>query len=141
MEKAPHPSSPGFSHFSQSPHLHFSLPTQTPWQPKPQSFPALGGESIKKYSTVVVGGVSIRFLTVSKQVAEPQTPATSPFSSCVRACARAHTHTHTHTHKCTPSPTVQGQRFDISALIRVLLSRPSVADSAINLVVFLCHMV
>ena len=56
VEKAPHPSSPGFSHFSQSPHLHFSLPTQTPWQPKPQSFPALGGESIKKYSMVVVGG-------------------------------------------------------------------------------------
>ena len=90
VEKAPHPSSPGFSHFSQSPHLHFSLPTQTPWQPKPQSFPALGGESIKKYS-MMVGGVSICFMIVSK-VAEPQTPATYPFPS------RMHTHTHTHTH-------------------------------------------
>ena len=72
-------------------------------------------------------------MIVSKEVAEPQTPATYPFPS------RMHTHTHTQVH--TPSPTVRGQHFDISALIRVLLSGPSVADSAINLVVFLCHMV
>ena len=72
--------------------------------------------------------------------ASDQIPVKCPFPPLVHTHRNTHTHTHARTHKHTPSPTVWGQRFNISVQISVFLSGPSVADSAINLVVFPCHM-
>lgn len=54
--------------------------------------------------------------------------------------ARTHTRACAHTHTTTTSHGLRRQRFAISAQGPVFLSEPSVADSAINLAVFPCHM-
>lgn len=135
-----------FSLFSESLNWHFSLfPHTRPGSQNPNLPVLLVGREVPPKNPaggrkdVLSDGQSLKSARASdsSQVSFRSSPphlAHAGESVCMRV--RVHTHASTH----TISHGLGRQRFDISARICVFLSGPSVADSAINLAVFPCHM-